>query len=43
MPFLSPFLVGRVPLLKRNLQKKGGHPYSNLSNLEDLVKVVDSD
>ena len=33
---LLPFFWGRVPLLKVDSSKRIGHPYSNLSNLEDL-------
>ena len=34
--FTVSFLVGRVPLLKKTTEKRSWHPYSNLSNLEDL-------
>ena len=35
MPFLTPFLVGRVPLKQTKPRQKIGYPSSNLSNLED--------
>ena len=41
LPFLTPFLVGRVPLIIKTDRKKKRYPCSNLSNLEDLVKSCD--
>ena len=34
------FFGGRVPLLKKYKTEKNRYPYSNLSNLEDLLLVL---